>query len=109
MSLNLKLKYKRISNLFENASKKKNEIVDMLKTSSNCMMSQLWYYCNITSIIPPDTNNVDRYTTKEPVSKFEKYVYNITKHFFDFEDTQEFCLFAAMSTYYDEGCMLKSW
>ena len=93
---------------FENAFKKKNEIVHMLKTDSNCMMSQLWYYCNLSSIIPPDTTNVDRYTTKEPVSKFEKYVYNITKHFFDFEDTQEFCLFAAMSTYYDEGCMLAN-
>jgi len=93
---------------FEEASKKKNEIVDMLKTDSNCMMSQLWYYCNMSSIIPTDATNVDRYTIKEPVSKFEKYVYNITKHFFDFEDTQEYCLFAAMSTYYNEGCMLAN-
>jgi hypothetical protein len=93
---------------FEEASKKKNEIVDILKTDSNFMMSQLWYYCNLSSIIPPDAPGVDRYTIKEPVSKFEKYVYNITKHFFDFEDTQEFCLFAAMSTYYNEGCMLAN-
>jgi hypothetical protein len=93
---------------FEEASKKKNEIVDILKTDSNFMMSQLWYYCNLNSIIPPDVTGVDRYTIKEPISKFEKYVYNITKHFFDFEDTQEYCLFAAMSTYYNEGCMLAN-
>jgi Rps23 Pro-64 3,4-dihydroxylase Tpa1-like proline 4-hydroxylase len=94
--------------LFEEASKKKNEIVDIRKTNSNFMLSQLWYYSNLISIIPPDEQDVDQYTTKEPVSKFEKYIYNITKHFFDFEDTQEYCLFAAMSTYYNEGCMLAN-
>ena len=46
-----------------------------------------------------------RNNSKEVIANFlEKYVYNITKHFFDFEDTQEFCLFAPMSTYYDKGC-----
>jgi Rps23 Pro-64 3,4-dihydroxylase Tpa1-like proline 4-hydroxylase len=93
---------------FEEASKKKNEMVDIRKTDSNFMLSQLWYYSNLISIIPTDEQDVDQYTTKEPVSKFEKYVYNITKHFFDFEDTQEYCLFAAMSTYYNEGCMLAN-
>ena len=94
---------------FENASKKKNEIVDILKTDSKCMMSQLWYYSNLSSIISPDRPEDDvEYPLQEPFSKFEKYVYNITKHFFDFEDSQEFSLFAAMSTYYDEGCMLAN-
>jgi hypothetical protein len=94
---------------FQNASEKKNEIVDILKNNSNCMMSQLWYYSDLNSIIPPDRpEDGTQYATNEPMAKFKKYVYNITKHFFDFEDTQEFCLFASMSTYYNEGCMLAN-
>ena len=94
---------------FENASKKKNEIVDILKTDSNCMISQMWYYSDLSSIISSEkTEDVNQYALKEPYSKFEKYVYNITKHFFDFEDTQEYCLFAGMSTYYNDGCMLAN-
>jgi len=95
--------------LFEEASKKKNEIVDIRKTDSNFMMSQLWYYSDLNSIIPPDRPEDDtQYATNKTMTKFEKYVYNITKHFFDFEDTQEFCLFAPMSTYYDKGCVLAN-
>ena len=94
---------------FENASKKKNEIVDMLKTNSNCMMSQLWYFNNLSSIISPDRpEDGVEYPLQEPFSKFEKYVSNITKHFFDFEDTQEYVLFAPMTTYYNDGCKLKN-
>ena len=94
---------------FDAATIKKNEIVDILKTDSKLNISQLWYYSNLNSIIRPDRQEVGvEYPLQEPFSKFEKYVYNITKHFFDFEDTQEFCLFAAMSTYYNEGCSLAS-
>jgi hypothetical protein len=92
---------------FEEATKKKDEIVNMLKTDSNCVLSQLWYYCDLVSMITPDRpEDGVEYLIKERYSKFEKYVYNLTKHFFDFEDTQEFCLFAAMSTYYNDGCVL---
>jgi hypothetical protein len=103
-----KIKVQNDLKSFENALKKKNELVEMSKMDS-CTMSQLWYFCNLNSIIPPDRpEDGSEYATNEPMSKFEKYVYNITKHFFDFEDTQEYCLFAAMSTYYDDGCMLAN-
>jgi hypothetical protein len=92
---------------FEEASKKKNEIVDIVKTDSKCVMSQLWYYCNLVSLIRPDrADDGAEYIITEPYSKFENYIYNITRDFFDFEDSQEFVLFASMSTYYNKGCML---
>lgn len=92
---------------FEKASEKKDEIVDILKNNSNCMMSQLWYYCNMVSLIRPDRVNDDtEYIITEPYSKFENYIYNITRDFFDFKDNQEFVLFASMSTYYNKECML---
>jgi Rps23 Pro-64 3,4-dihydroxylase Tpa1-like proline 4-hydroxylase len=94
---------------FEEASNKKDELAHMVSTNSNFILSQLWYYLDLTSIISSEkTQDAEQYALKEPYSKFEKYVYNITKHFFDFEDTQEYCLFAAMSTYYNEGCMLAN-
>jgi hypothetical protein len=104
-----KIKLQDSFDSFESASKKKNDIVDMIKNDSGCIMSQLWYYCDMNQIIASDIPNNDiDYLIHEPISKFQKYVYNITKEFFDFEDSQEFVLFAPMSTYYDKGCVLAN-
>jgi len=92
---------------FENASEKKDEIIGILKNDSNCIISQLWYYANLAEIIGPDRPEEHiKYVIDKSYSKFQKYIYNLTKEFFDFSDSQEFILFAAMSTYYDKGCML---
>jgi len=94
---------------FDEASKKKNELLDIQKTDSKLILSQLWYCNNLNEIIGKyaSKNNI-KCPINQPFSKFEKYVSNITKYFFDFEDTQEYVLFAPMTTYYNEGCMLAN-
>ena len=94
---------------FDAASKKKNELLDIQKTDSTLILSQLWYFNNLSQIIGEDTSRSSfKHPINQPFSKFEKYVSNITKYFFDFEDTQEYLLFAPMTTYYNDGCKLKN-
>jgi Rps23 Pro-64 3,4-dihydroxylase Tpa1-like proline 4-hydroxylase len=94
---------------FDEASKKKNELLHIQKTDSTFILSQLWHYNDLNEIIDESSSiSSFKHPINQPFSKFQKYVSNITKYFFDFEDTQEYVLFAPMTTYYDDGCKLKN-
>ena len=94
---------------FDEASKKKDELIDIQKTDSTLILGQLWYFNDLSRIIGEDISRSSfKHPINQPFSIFEKYAFNITKHFFDFEDTQEYVLFAPMTTYYNDGCVLKN-
>jgi hypothetical protein len=94
---------------FDEASKKKNELLHIQKTDSTLILNQLWHYNDLNEIIGESSSiSSFKHPINQPFSKFQKYVSNITKYFFDFEDTQEYVLFAPMTTYYDDGCKLKN-
>jgi hypothetical protein len=82
---------------FEEASEKKEELVETFKKDTNIIYSQIWYYRDLNQIIDD---------SKYP--KYEEYIKNLVKYYFDFEETQEFVLFAPTATYYDLDCVLKN-
>jgi hypothetical protein len=87
-------------NIHEEALTKKNEILNSVKYSEidKLRISQMWYYSDLNVIINKD----------EEIDRFKNYIKNLMMYFFDFDETQEYCLFAPMFTYYDEGCKLQN-
>jgi hypothetical protein len=81
------------------------------KIGDGIMMSQIWYYTDMNRVIAPDqrmkgtTWIID---SKNASTNLENYIKNIVKYFFDFEETQEYTLFAPCFTYYDKGCLLRN-
>lgn len=80
----------------EEATEKKNEFVDFINNNKvGC--SQMWYYNDLHSTI-----------SDEELNKFKKYIKNMMIHFFNFEETQEYTLFAPSFTYYNNDCHLEN-
>jgi len=84
----------------DEALTKKNELLNSVKYSEidKFRVSQMWYYSDLNVILP----------AAEEIDKFKNYIKNLMMYFFDFDETQEYCLFAPMFTYYDEGCKLQN-
>jgi Rps23 Pro-64 3,4-dihydroxylase Tpa1-like proline 4-hydroxylase len=80
----------------EEATEKKNEFLDVINTD-NVLYSQMWYYTDLRNVVDG-----------EEINKFEKYIKNMMIHFFNFEETQEYSLFAPSFTYYNDGCYLQN-
>lgn len=80
----------------EQATEKKNEFIDFIN-SNNILYSQMWYYSDLRSTF-----------NYEEINKFEKYIKDMIIYFFDFEETQEYSLFAPQLTYYNDGCYLQN-
>lgn len=81
---------------FENAFEKKNEVVELLSKHKDLLCSQMWFYNDMSEII----------TNSEEIDVLKKYIDNLIRYYFDFEETQELSLFAPSFTYYDVGCHL---
>jgi hypothetical protein len=82
---------------FEKVSEKKEELVEIFKKDTDIVYSQIWYYGDLNTIIDD---------SKFP--KYEEYIKNLVKYYFDFEETQELSLFSPTATYYDLDCELKN-
>jgi hypothetical protein len=82
---------------FVKASEKKEELTDIFKKDTNIFNSQTWYYNDLNVVIG-----------YQKFPKYKEYIENLVKYYFDFEETQEFSLFAATATYYDLDCELKN-
>lgn len=82
---------------FEKASDKKEEFVNIFKKDTDIFCSQLWYF-----------NDLNVLFEIEEFSKYKEYIENLVKYYFDFEETQEFTIFAPTATYYDLDCELKN-
>lgn len=83
---------------FEKASAKKEELTDIFKKDKDVFCSQIWYYRDL-KVITDGQDGMDKY---------KSYVDSLIQYYFDFEETQEFLLFAATATYYDLDCELKN-
>ncbi len=83
---------------YDIASQKKNEVFDLIEKNKNIVCSQIWYYADSAKLLKDDTT----------INLFEKHIYKLIRYYFDFEETQKFCLFAPCFTYYDKGCKLKT-
>lgn len=90
-----KIQYREEFETHTDATLKANEIFSLVD-NEEVRSSQIWYYSDFKTII------------KDPkeISKFENYIKNIIMYFYDFEETQEYSLFAPMFTYYEKGCHL---
>ena len=90
-----KIQYREEFETHVDASLKAKEIFDLVD-NNEVRSSQIWYYTDFKTVV------------KDPkeISKFESYIKNIMMYFYDFDETQEFSLFAPSFTYYDIGCHL---
>lgn len=82
---------------FEKASAKKEEMTDMFKKDVDIFCSQVWYYNDLKVVLG-----------HSKLDKYQEYIENLVKYYFDFEETQEFVLFSPTLTYYDLDCELKN-
>ncbi len=81
------------------------------KVGDSVMMSQIWYYTDMNRIVAPDKRKIGAswlIDSKNAREDIENYIKNIVTYFFDFEETQEYSLFAPCFTYYDMGCLLRN-
>lgn len=93
----------------ENARELANKIFDKLDDNSSII--QLWYYSDLNNVIGTErkiSNQNHPITNPNARVQLEKYVKKIVSHFFDFEETQEYVLFAPCVSYYDTGSLLKN-
>ena len=93
----------------ESAKEFADKIFD--KLGDNSSIIQLWYYSDISNIIAPDSKMPGyKYpiSHKNAKNELENYVKKIVTHFFDFEETQEYVLFAPCVSYYDIGSLLTN-
>lgn len=94
--LNSKIQYRNDFETYVEANKKKNEIYN--EFSKNGDIFQLWYYAELGQLMVKDGE----------IDIFTEYVKNIMINFFNFEETQEYSLFASNFTYYDLNCSLQN-
>lgn len=93
----------------EDASKIVHSILDKKNNTIGMGLSQLWYYTDINNVIEPQWIFPDKeyvINGSESLKKFENYIKNIVKYFFDFDETQEYTLFSPCVSYYEKGCVL---
>ena len=93
----------------EDASKVVHTILHKKNNTKGMSLSQLWYYSDINNVIEPQytlPNKEYVITGNSSLIKFENYIKNIVKHFFDFDETQEYTLFSPSISYYEKGCLL---
>lgn len=81
---------------FKDAFQKKTEMLDFLSTNKNVLCSQMWFYNDLSDIISDD----------DDLDNLKKYIDNLIKYYFDFDESQELCLFSPTFTYYDDNCHL---
>lgn len=90
-----KIQYREEFETHSDASQKGKEILNLID-NKEFKSSQIWYYTDFKSIVNDPIN----------LSTFENYVKNIMISLYDFDETQEYSLFAPSFTYYDIGCHL---
>lgn len=90
-----KIQYREEFETHTDATLKANEIFNLVD-NEEVRSSQIWYYTDFKTVVKDPEN----------ISKFESYIKNIMMYFYDFDETQEFSLFAPSFTYYDIGCHL---
>ena len=100
------------SNSFKTHEKAK-ELADKIfdKLGDNSSIIQLWYYADIGHVIAPESKKIGHkyiISHENARNELENYIKKIVTYFFDFEETQEYCLFSPSITYYDTGCLLKN-
>lgn len=85
---------------FETHSEANEKITELFGLMSNNEVKswQLWYFSDFYSAVKDEEDRL----------KFENYVKSLMMYFFDFDETQEFTLFAPQFTYYDVGCHLEN-
>lgn len=83
---------------FEKASEKKEELMNIIKNDTNIFCSQVWYYVDLPLIVGE----------RDEIVKYENYLTNLVKYYFDLEDKQELILVSPACTYYDIDCELKN-
>jgi hypothetical protein len=83
---------------FENASQKKEELINIIKKDKDIFCSQVWYYNDLPFIIGE----------RDEMIKYENHIANLVKYYFDLEDKQELILVSPACTYYDTDCELKN-
>ena len=86
-----------------------NTLMDKISTKTGTLISQLWYSGDINNVIEPYYTIPNKeYIIKGSSSliQFENYIKNIVRYFFDFDESQDYTLFAPAISYYDKGCLL---
>lgn len=81
---------------FEEAFEKKSQMVDFLSKNKKMICSQMWFYNDLSAVIPDD----------DDLDILKQYIDNLIRYYFDFDESQELCLFSPTFTYYDDGCHL---
>ena len=77
------------------ALERKNQIINDYKDITK--FSQMWYYTDLNRF----------FNGNDLQNDYKKYIKNVVKHFFDFEEKQEYSDLS-FSTYYDNGCYLEN-
>lgn len=86
---------------FENAKRKKEELIKLKKEKVIENFSQIWYYSDFSDASFERTDiNVNK-------TDYLNMIKKLMMHFFDFPETQEYSGLS-MFTYYDKECELKN-
>ena len=85
---------------FENASNKKQEILDFAENEKIYRFSQIWYFVDFT----------DQYFEKNDIhlkKEYDTLIKKMMMYFYDFPEQQEYAKHSTY-TYYDRGCHLQN-